>query len=197
MAFENVSVVSLKSAINSCKQSINYSVTSELISNISSGNVWNFSAKDNLKGALNTLCNTRYKDLIACLDKCSNVASYIEQYKEKELEITGYQAQISNLTAKMSYSSSGDSSTYTISSGDSLWGIASSFGVSMDSIVEANGFTSSSQTIYVGQKIVIPGVNVNSNYSYYQSQINDLKNKISDCQSKMDNLESKVYNIIG
>lgn len=194
MAFENVSVVSLKSAINSCKQSINYSVTNELISNISSGNVWNFSAKDNLKRALNTLCNTRYKDLIACLDKCSNVVSYIEQYKEKELEIRGYQSQISNLTAKMSYDSNG-TTNYIICSGDTLSGIASNFGVSMDSIVEANGFTSSSQTIYVGQTIVIPGVN--SNYAQYQSQINDLKNKISRCQSEMENLESKVYSIIG
>ena len=194
MAFENVSVVSLKSAINSCKQSINYSVTNELISNISSGNVWNFSAKNNLKNALNILCNTRYKDLIACLDKCSTVATYIEQYKEKELEIKGYQSQISNLTSKISCDASG-TINYVICSGDTLSGIASNFGVNMDSIVEANGFTSSSQTIYVGQTIVIPGVD--SNYAQYQSQINDLKNKISKCQLEMENLEYKVYSIIG
>ncbi len=45
---------------------------------------------------------------------------------------------------------------YTIVSGDTLSGIASKFGVSMDSLVAANGIANPN-LIYAGQTIVIPG----------------------------------------
>ena len=47
-------------------------------------------------------------------------------------------------------------STYTVQSGDSPWIIANAYGVSLDELLRANGFTRET-IIYVGQEIVIPG----------------------------------------
>ncbi len=47
-------------------------------------------------------------------------------------------------------------STYTVQSGDSPWLIANAYGIPLDDLLRANGFTRET-TIYVGQEIVIPG----------------------------------------
>jgi len=47
-------------------------------------------------------------------------------------------------------------STYTVQSGDSLWLIANAYGIPFEDLLSTNGFTRET-TIYVGQKIVIPG----------------------------------------
>ena len=46
--------------------------------------------------------------------------------------------------------------TYTVQSGDSPWLIANAYGIPLDDLLRANGFTQES-TIYVGEEIVIPG----------------------------------------
>lgn len=47
--------------------------------------------------------------------------------------------------------------TYVVQSGDTLFTIAVQFGTTVDVIAEANGITDT-ETIYVGQELVIPGV---------------------------------------
>ena len=59
MAFENVNVSSLKSALTQCKNSINHSMSDELINNISNTSVWQTSAQINLKNALTNFKNER------------------------------------------------------------------------------------------------------------------------------------------
>ncbi|XP_010246443.1 PREDICTED: uncharacterized protein LOC104589729 isoform X2 [Nelumbo nucifera] len=44
--------------------------------------------------------------------------------------------------------------TIEIARGDTLWGLSRKYGVSIDAIKEANGFTR--DTIYAGEKLVIP-----------------------------------------
>lgn len=47
-------------------------------------------------------------------------------------------------------------STYTVQSSDTSWLIANAYGIPLDDLLRANGFTRET-TIYVGQEIVIPG----------------------------------------
>jgi LysM repeat protein len=49
------------------------------------------------------------------------------------------------------------STVHVVASGSTLWGIARSYGVSMSSIVAANGIADPSR-IFAGQRLVIPGV---------------------------------------
>jgi N-acetylmuramoyl-L-alanine amidase len=44
--------------------------------------------------------------------------------------------------------------THIVQAGDTLWGISQKYGVTIEQIKEANGLTS--DTIYVGQKLIIP-----------------------------------------
>lgn len=97
MAFEQVSVSSLNSAINACENSINYNNTLNNISNISDNNVWNASSRDNLKNALNILVNERYKELEEKLNVCKQVAALIGEYKQIEQKILELENEIDRL----------------------------------------------------------------------------------------------------
>lgn len=97
MAFTNVDVASLRSTINSCKNSINYNKTTELISDVSNNNVWQTAARDNLKKSLEKLKNNRYKDLENKLETYLEVTNLIEKYKKLEQENIRLEAEYNSL----------------------------------------------------------------------------------------------------
>jgi LysM repeat protein len=59
---------------------------------------------------------------------------------------------------------SGETFSYTVESGDSLWSIADKFGTSVDSIKSCSGLTSDS--LQVGQTLTIPGSEPSYNTAY-------------------------------
>lgn len=103
MAFENVNVDNLKSALNSCKNSINYSISKSLISSISNRNVWQSDSKMVLKNALDTLVNTRYRDLKNKISDYQTAVKYIEEYQELKKKNQSLTAENSRLSSKLYY----------------------------------------------------------------------------------------------
>lgn len=86
MAFENINVASLKNALITCKDSIKFSETNEILENISSNNIWDAKAKNNLKKALSILKNERFKKLENLLNKYLDVTNDLEKYKQIQSE---------------------------------------------------------------------------------------------------------------
>ncbi len=82
MAFENVNVSSLRSALSSCKDSLNCNTTTELINSIADANVWDTDSKKTLKEALEKLANEKYKNLKDKLDSYSSIVTKIEEYQK-------------------------------------------------------------------------------------------------------------------
>jgi hypothetical protein len=106
MAFENVNVTSLKNAIVSCENAINYNSSLELIDAISNDNVWNTMVRNKLNEALSKLINSRYKELENKLNCYSRVALLIEQYKDLEKENISLHNQIMELEPRLYYTES-------------------------------------------------------------------------------------------
>lgn len=98
MAFENVNVASLKNSIIACRNAINYSTSSQLISSISNNSVWECASRDNLKKALDTLVNVRYKELESQLNIALMIADMIGEYKGLEQDNIEYKKRISSLS---------------------------------------------------------------------------------------------------
>ncbi|MDL4838929.1 C40 family peptidase [Aquibacillus rhizosphaerae] len=65
-----------------------------------------------------------------------------------------------NQVLETSRNESSSSSTYTVKSGDSLWAIATKHGITVDTLKSLN--SKSSNTIYVGEKLVVSGSESNS-----------------------------------
>ena len=85
MAFENVDVGSLRSAINTSINNLNNNL-SYVSSSITNSMVWQCDAKNTLKNALDKLQNTRYKELKDKLDKYKNIPNLIEEYQKLKKE---------------------------------------------------------------------------------------------------------------
>lgn len=103
MAFESVNVTSLRNALNQCKNTINHSSTTELITSISNTSVWQSSSQKKLKTALTKLENERYKDLENKINKYLEVVSYIERYKELQRENISLENHYYNLSRRLHY----------------------------------------------------------------------------------------------
>lgn len=190
MAFKNVSVSSLKQAINSCKNAIDYNATKYIINNLSD-NVWEAEAKNTLKKALEKLVNTRYKELEEYLSKCLETIDLLEQYKEIEEKIKDCDSSIAVFQAKIDRAHA-NSYRYKVIEGDNLYRISDKTGITVSAIASYNGI-STKATIYVGQNLKIPG---SSNISSWEKNIKKLKNEKKGYKEDLENLESKISNKI-
>ena len=158
MAFENVDVTSLRNALTSCKNSINYNTSKELIDSVSSS-VWQTSSQKKLNKSLKALTNTRYKELENKLNDYIEAVSYIEQYKSYENE---------NKTLQNKYNSLNNSlyknEQYTVTSTDANGNEVTETRVRT---VKDTGVESSMNSI---------SNQINSN----KSEMNTLKNKVAN-----------------
>lgn len=75
------------------------------------------------------------------------------------------------LSAGMAFAST----THTVNSGDTLWGLSKAYGVSVSSIMNANGLKSA--VIYPGQKLIIP---ISNNQTTYTIKSGDTLWKIAN-----------------
>lgn len=101
MAFENINVNSLRSALNDCKRSLNYDTTKTLKNNIASSNEWQSDAKTNLNNALITLTDVRYKELESKITNYLNVVTKIENYKKLEESVKNLRRDIRSLSENL------------------------------------------------------------------------------------------------
>lgn len=189
MAFENVNVSSLRSALNSCKNSINYSGTDSTINTISNNNNWNSISRNKFKDGLTHLVNVDYKRLKDTLDRYYQIVNYIEDYKELQSENSSYNNQISKLNSEIS---NARDNTYTVSSGDTLSKIARANGTTVDAIMAINNIKNAN-VIYSGQIINLPG---GTDVSGLKQQVSRLQKLINENNNKMENLKNKAYDLI-
>ena len=105
MAFENINVISLKNAINSCINSINYNSSKEIINKISGSDIWNTESKKNFERALTKLINIRYLELENKLKNYLKIADRIEEYQKlssvnasTQIELTNIMNELNELT---------------------------------------------------------------------------------------------------
>lgn len=190
MAFENVDVNSLKSALNSCKNSINHTKTDSLINAISSPTIWQGKSQNNLKQALQSLRDVRYKELENQLNSYIGVVSNIEQYKNLEQQNRQYSNEINSLQSQVA---SASIQTYTVVGGDTLYAIARKNNTTVDAIAEANNIQDINN-IRVGQVFTIPNGAVNT--AGLNSQIQTIQSKINQNQNEMETLKNRVANAI-
>lgn len=86
MAFEQVDVNRLRNSLNACKNSINYSTSKDLISEISNTDVWISDSQKVLDKALNKLVSVRYKQLEQQLADYQSITNKIEEYQNLQKE---------------------------------------------------------------------------------------------------------------
>ena len=106
MAFENVNVASLRSAITSCKNSINYNNSLNCLEFFSDNNSWNTKSKNKLNIAMNNLINESYNNLEETLEQFLKLADLISKYKMKELMIESSEKRILELEPRLYYEDS-------------------------------------------------------------------------------------------
>ena len=76
-----INVPSLRYALNSCKSSLDYSITQELIGSVSDSNVWFAQSQKTLVEGFKKMIDVRYKNLEEQIDKYMNLTSSIEKYQ--------------------------------------------------------------------------------------------------------------------
>lgn len=122
-------------------------------------------AENGLEGqARKDYCGTRYDEVQAMIDhigsaSADELADEVWEgvygnnpLRKTVLDICG---RYDGVAAIVNGGGSGDSQLYTVQSGDTLSGIASRYGVTVDSIVAANGIQNPN-LIYAGQRLSIP-----------------------------------------
>lgn len=105
MAYENISVGSLKSSLNACKNSINYNITNDYSNSILQSSIWINYSKKQLHSAFNSLKSV-YEELESTIDNYLGVADMIEEYKEYQTKNSKLEADNSELRKKQYYEES-------------------------------------------------------------------------------------------
>ena len=96
--------------------------------------------------------------------------------------------------------SPGPSTTYTVQKGDSLWSIANKFGVTVDSLKQANNLTSN--LLSVGQVLIIPSNNLppSNDYTIYTVKAGDslwsIANRFGVSVDSIKSLNSLTSNLL-
>lgn len=101
MALENISTSSLRNAITSCKNAINYNTDKQVLNAISNTAAWKSDSSNTLKTAINTLINQRYKKLEEKLTSYYKIVSYIEKYQDLYEENKTYKFKQNELDRKI------------------------------------------------------------------------------------------------
>lgn len=102
MAYENVDVTRARNAINQCLNSINYNNSSNILNDSKDNKNWNADSKTTFRTALDTLVNTRYKELKDYLNQCLTTINNIEKYKNLQSQNATYDSQIRTKSAELS-----------------------------------------------------------------------------------------------
>lgn len=101
MTFENIDTQLLKNAINSCIESIDYSKSNQMISDITNNNVWQTSSRDNFKRSLENLVNVKYKNLEDKLRGYLKLVLEMEKYMEVSGDIASMQLKLQMLNDEL------------------------------------------------------------------------------------------------
>jgi|GEM_PF-7024939 len=109
--FYNVDVIVLRDALNSCKSALNYEISKEILSELSSDEIWQAQAKKRFTEALDTLHNTRYKDLEQKIDAYLQIADQIEQYQNLEIQNEKLSKQIETYNNNLQVAKESDNPT--------------------------------------------------------------------------------------
>lgn len=102
MTFDNVNTEILKNAINNCINSINYSSSNQIITDITNNGIWSSSSRDNFKRSMETLVSVRYKELENKLKDYLNLVNLIEKYKTVSGNISNMQMQLAMFNDELS-----------------------------------------------------------------------------------------------
>ena len=105
MAFESIDVSSLKNSLNSCKNQLNNSISTGLVSSIIDDNIWVCNSRYNLKKALLNL-NDIYSQLENEINQFIGVADAIQEYKNMQSKVEELKIEYSNLSGKLYYEES-------------------------------------------------------------------------------------------
>jgi glycyl-tRNA synthetase beta chain len=101
-----------------------------------------------------------------------------------------------NTKTKLTELVGGKGFTYTVASGDSLWFLANRYGSTVAAIKQANGLTS--DMIYVGQKLTIPGKGAEGNQRVLKARLDDAyffyrEDTKEPLESKVELLKNVIY----
>lgn len=169
MAFENVDPASLKSAINSCLQTLNIEANNNVINDISNINAWQSGAGNHLKYSFNTLIEPKYRDLKDSLNSCNAIADIIQKYKNLEEENQVLELQYYELSKRLYYNQ-----TYT---------------QQLPPKPSLNGRVSLGENRVRTYTQTVKNCNV-------EAQMQEISRKINANKQEMENLESKVLGMI-
>lgn len=101
MAFENVNVNNIRSALNKCKLSIDYGSIDLLLNNLNNNKDWNSASKQNLINAINSLKNNRFRQLEHQINTYLTVLDQMDSYQEKARETEYLKNQCEQLNKRM------------------------------------------------------------------------------------------------
>lgn len=81
MALENIETNKLKTAINSCLQTLNFDSSNNIINSLNGDSIWSGDSKDTLNEALKKIADIKYKELKEKLNSCLVSINSIDEYQ--------------------------------------------------------------------------------------------------------------------